>query len=81
MAIPDPRSEPTISVDRAATLLGVSRATAYKAVRSGAIPSLRIGRRIVVPTAKVLALLGVWNDSVELPAPNMATPDHDGSAA
>lgn len=48
----------TVSVEEAAELLGVSRQTAYKAVRRGEIPSLRLGRKIVVPRAKLDALLG-----------------------
>lgn len=59
MTLPNPKSEPTITVTRVAELLGVARGTAYQAVRAGAIPSLRIGRRILIPTAKVLTLLGL----------------------
>ena len=38
-----------LSVDEAAALLGVSRDLVYDLVASGEIPSLRLGRRIVVP--------------------------------
>jgi excisionase family DNA binding protein len=38
-------------------VLGISRAAAYEAVKTGDIPSIRIGRRIVVPTAAVRRLL------------------------
>jgi excisionase family DNA binding protein len=38
-----------LTVDEAATLLGISRAFAYEAVNRGEIPSIRIGRRILVP--------------------------------
>jgi excisionase family DNA binding protein len=48
----------TISVEQAGTLVGVSRASAYEAARSGAIPSLKIGRRVVVPVAKLAEILG-----------------------
>ena len=41
----------TISVERAGELLGISRAAAYEAVKTGRIPSLRFGRKIVVPRA------------------------------
>lgn len=47
----------TITVDEAAELLGVSRSTAYSLVRQGELPSLRLGRRIVVPVRRLLALL------------------------
>ena len=39
----------TLTVEEAATLLGISRAFAYEAVNKGEIPSIRIGRRILVP--------------------------------
>jgi excisionase family DNA binding protein len=50
---------PTISVEHAAKLLGVSRSAAYRAVAAGQLPSLRLGRRIYIPTARLLAMLGV----------------------
>ncbi|MDQ4213779.1 helix-turn-helix domain-containing protein [Microbacterium capsulatum] len=49
----------TITVPHAGELLGIGRDAAYAAVANGEIPSLHLGRRIVVPTAKLLALLGV----------------------
>lgn len=48
----------TLTVDEAAALCGVSRGTAYEAIRRGDLPHLRLGRRIVVPRARLLALLG-----------------------
>jgi excisionase family DNA binding protein len=58
--LPDPASEPTVSVERAGQLLGISRGCAYVAARAGDIPAIRIGRkRLVVPTAALLRLLGV----------------------
>ena len=39
------------TVEEAATLLGISRSFAYEAVQNGRIPSMRIGRRILVPKA------------------------------
>jgi hypothetical protein len=53
--LPDPAVEPTISVERAGVILDVCRATAYVAARDGTIPTIKIGRRLVVPTAKFLA--------------------------
>ena len=57
--LPDPTNEPTISVERAGQLLGISRGSAYEAVRRGEVPSIRIGRRVVVPTAALLRLLSL----------------------
>jgi len=39
------------TVEEAAGLLGISRSFAYEAVQRGEIPSMRIGRRILVPKA------------------------------
>lgn len=39
------------TVEEAATLLGISRSFAYEAVQRGDVPSMRIGRRILVPKA------------------------------
>jgi excisionase family DNA binding protein len=50
---------PTISVEHAAKVLGVSRSAAYRAVAAGQLPSLRLGRRLYVPTAPLLAMLGL----------------------
>ena len=39
----------TLSVSEAAKVLGISRAHAYDCVRTGEIPSINLGRRVVVP--------------------------------
>ena len=39
----------TLSVVEAARLLGISRNRCYEAIRTGEIPSLRIGKRVLVP--------------------------------
>lgn len=57
--LPDPAAEPTITVPRAGNIAGISRRAAYAAAERGEIPVIRIGGRIVVPTAKFLALLGL----------------------
>ncbi len=46
----------TYTVDEAAQVLGVSRGVAYEQVRSGEIPSKRLGKRWVIPKAQ----LHVW---------------------
>lgn len=47
----------TLTVEEAAALIGISRAFAYEAVRRGEIPSIRIGRRVLVPRAALHRLL------------------------
>ncbi|HEX6236611.1 MAG TPA: helix-turn-helix domain-containing protein [Acidimicrobiales bacterium] len=39
----------TMAVEEASEALGISCSLAYELVRRGEIPSLRLGRRIVVP--------------------------------
>ena len=48
----------TLTVEEAGTLLGISRAFAYEAVRRGEIPSIRIGRRVLVPKVALQRMLG-----------------------
>ena len=46
-------------------LLGVSRNAAYVAVRTGEIPSIRIGRRVVVPKVAIERLLDREGDPTD----------------
>ena len=52
------RGRATCSVEAAAELLGVGRSTAYAAVKDGSLPTVRISHRLLVPTTKLLTLLG-----------------------
>jgi excisionase family DNA binding protein len=47
----------TLTVEEAATILGISRAFAYESVRRGDIPHVKIGRRLLVPRAALNRLL------------------------
>jgi excisionase family DNA binding protein len=46
-----------LSVREAAGLLGISKDLAYELVRTGEIPSIRFGRRVVVPKRRLLAMV------------------------
>lgn len=50
-------SKLVMSVEEAAVLLGISRGLAYELVRRGELPSLRLGRRLVVPRRRLLMLI------------------------
>lgn len=50
---------PTVSVEHAAKLLGVSRSAAYRAAARGELPTIAFGRRRLVPTRRLLKLLGL----------------------
>ena len=58
-----------LDVEAAARLLGVSPATAYRMLRTGAFPSttLRVGNQWRIPTAPLLTALG------------LSTPGDDGA--
>lgn len=59
LTLDDVRDRATITVDEAAALLSISRASAYAAARAGdQFPVLRIGRRLLVPVPALLAWLG-----------------------
>ncbi len=47
----------TLSVQAAARTLGLSRASTYAAIRAGQIPSIRFGKRIVIPRVAVDTML------------------------
>ena len=50
-------SSPVLTVEEAGRLLRISRQSAYQAARAGELPTIRIGRRLLVPRARLEALL------------------------
>ena len=64
-----------LNVDEAAELLGIGRSKAYELVRTGALKSITLGRRRLIPLVAVDELLG-------FPAPTFpiaAAPEPEGS--
>lgn len=53
-----PTQRLTFTVDEVAVALGISRSSAYECAKRGDIPTVRLGRRIVIPRRAVLELLG-----------------------
>ncbi len=47
------------TIEEAAQMLGVGRSTAYDAARRGELPVVRLGRRLLVPRARLNELLGI----------------------
>ena len=47
----------TISVEQAGRILGISRGAAYAHANDGTIPTIRLGKRILVPKAALSRLL------------------------
>jgi excisionase family DNA binding protein len=48
----------TLTVEETARILRISRNSAYEAARTGAIPTIKIGRRVLVPIGGLEQLLG-----------------------
>ncbi|MCO6390542.1 DNA-binding protein [Aliihoeflea aestuarii] len=60
MTLDEALSRPTIPVPVAGRLFfGLARGAAYDAARSGDIPTIRIGRRLVVPVVPLAEKLGL----------------------
>lgn len=60
MTVDDALSRPTISVPEAGKLFfGLARNAAYDAAKSGDIPTIRIGGRIMVPVVPLAEKLGL----------------------
>jgi excisionase family DNA binding protein len=74
---------PVLTIEEAGQLLKISRQSAYQAARTGELPVIRIGRRILVPRARLLALLGepLEGNGAELPAPIADTAPESGAPA
>ncbi len=53
----------TYSVAETAKVLGIGRSAAYQAVNAGEIPSIRIGRRLLVPVQALEQLLSTAKPS------------------
>lgn len=53
-----------LSVDESAKLLGISRSAAYRAALADALPTIRWGRRVYVPTGHLARLLGTSEDEM-----------------
>lgn len=69
-ALPDPRTTPTMPVQAAGRLFGFGKTKSYEEAhrylrsdgREG-LPTIRFGRSLVCPTARVLDLLGIDQDT------------------
>jgi excisionase family DNA binding protein len=48
----------TLTVDEAALILGVSRNSAYQAAHTGELPTIKIGKRLLVPRVAFEKMVG-----------------------
>ncbi len=63
--MPEPTSTApaaVLTIQETARLLRISRQSAYQAVRTGELPTVKIGRRILVPRHRLEAMLGDTSD-------------------
>jgi excisionase family DNA binding protein len=59
LTVDDIRNRGTISAwPDAGEVLGIGRALIYSGIASGEIPSVRVGRRVLVPVPALLRMLG-----------------------
>ena len=62
----DEVQRPVLTVDEVANYLGISRGLAFQGVRDGSIPSIRVGRRILVSRVALMRMLDQTQRAVEL---------------
>jgi hypothetical protein len=58
---------PVLSVEAGGAVIGLKRSASYDAAARGELPTIRFGRRLVVPTARLLALLGLDPEHTSAP--------------
>lgn len=63
----------TYSVPEAGKILGIGRSAAYEAARTREIPTIRIGKRILVPVAALERLLAGKEAADEVSGPKAAS--------
>ena len=63
----------TLTVEQTARVLGLGRGLTYQLVREGRIPSIRLGRRLLVPRRQLEAML------LE-PGAGLSPPPRDGAS-
>jgi excisionase family DNA binding protein len=54
----EPLRRRVLSIKEAGVVLGISKASAYEFAASGALPTIKLGRRRLVPVAALDRLLG-----------------------
>jgi len=66
--LPDPELRPTVPLwPDAGRACGLGRSATYDAAERGDLPVIRLGRRIVVPTARLRQMLGLDGGSPDAP--------------
>ena len=72
--IPRAEDQPTMTIwPETGHAIGLSRSASYDAAKSGDIPTIRIGKRILVPTAALRRLLKL-DEQMDICAPQTTEP-------
>ena len=50
---------PVLTVPEAGRVVGLQRSAAYDAAKRGELPTITFGRKMLVPTGRLLAMLGL----------------------
>jgi excisionase family DNA binding protein len=61
----------TVTIEEAAQLLGVGRQSAYQAARTGELPTIKIGRRLLVSRAQIDRMLGLNDERPAASSPGV----------
>ena len=56
-------AQPTVTIETTARVLNVGRSSAYAAAAAGEIPTIRVGRRLLVPSAALRRMLQIEEPS------------------
>ena len=54
----------TLTVEEARQMLGLSRGAMYQAVKSGQVPAIKIGRRLLIPKAAFEKMLSAASSTM-----------------
>ena len=68
----DWRSLNTLTIEQAAAVIGIGRASAYAAAGTGDLPVIRVGRRLLVPVGQLRRMLGEIVENEHEPEANRA---------
>lgn len=75
--LPDPRERPWLTVAEVAAITHEGEKAIRAAIDAGQLPSLRVGRYVRVPTAKLAELCGLGPEG-ETTAPRLLLVEPDG---
>jgi excisionase family DNA binding protein len=56
---------PVLNARQVMDLLGIGRRTVYARLADGSIPSVKLGKRVLIPTSRLLDMLGIDGDEIQ----------------